>query len=229
MIIFGFLYAEVFGVEFEELGIHIHPILFSPAKDQELMLKFAIFIGVAHMGFGMLLNIINKLLEKEKIEALFSALKLWIFLGGVYVVFSGFKTTLLYPLLASVALLPLEPIIKERNIKAMGHGLFETFETFLKFLSNTISYGRIFALALVHTGLCLTVLMIADMMPNILLKFAVIGFGGFAVLLMESLIVFLHTLRLHLYEWFSKFYSGEGKEFKPFKFERIYTEVKTWR
>ena len=223
--IFGFLYAEAFGVELEELGIHLHPILFSPSKDQETMLKFAIFIGVAHMGLGMLINIVNKLLEKEKIEAIFTALKLWIFVGGVYVVFSGFKTPIRYPLLISFVLLPLEPMIKERKIKAIGHGLIETLETVLKFLSNTISYGRIFALALVHAGLCLAVLMIADMMPNILLKYLVIIFGGFVVLVMESLMVFLHTLRLHLYEWFTKFYSGEGKEFKPFKFERMYTEL----
>jgi len=41
--------------------------------------------------------------------------------------------------------------------------------------------------------------------------------GNIFVLALEGLIVFIHTLRLHFYEWFSKFYKGTGTEFNPFK------------
>jgi V/A-type H+-transporting ATPase subunit I len=45
------------------------------------------------------------------------------------------------------------------------------------------------------------------------------------VIALEVLIVLIHTLRLHFYEWFSKFYQGNGTEFKAFKQNFVYTEV----
>ena len=53
----------------------------------------------------------------------------------------------------------------------------------------------------------------------------VIVFGNIFVLALEGLIVFIHTLRLHFYEWFSKFYAGTGTEFNPFKQKFIHTNV----
>ncbi|MEM2874774.1 MAG: V-type ATP synthase subunit I [Candidatus Hadarchaeales archaeon] len=42
---------------------------------------------------------------------------------------------------------------------------------------------------------------------------------------LNSLGAFVHTLRLHFAEFFSKFYEGGGEEFKPFKAKRIFTRV----
>jgi V/A-type H+-transporting ATPase subunit I len=53
----------------------------------------------------------------------------------------------------------------------------------------------------------------------------IIIFGNIFVLGLEGLLVFIHTLRLHFYEWFSKFYMGTGTEFKPIKQKHIYTDV----
>jgi V/A-type H+-transporting ATPase subunit I len=39
----------------------------------------------------------------------------------------------------------------------------------------------------------------------------------FIILPLEGLLSFLNTLRLHWVEWFSKFYTGDGKEFLPLK------------
>ena len=50
--------------------------------------------------------------------------------------------------------------------------------------------------------------------------------GNIFVIAFEGLIVFIHTLRLHFYEWFSKFYGGTGKEFHPYKQNFVYTDIK---
>ena len=38
--------------------------------------------------------------------------------------------------------------------------------------------------------------------------------GNIGIMLIEGLIVYIQTIRLHLYEWFPKWYVGEGIEFK---------------
>jgi vacuolar-type H+-ATPase subunit I/STV1 len=43
--------------------------------------------------------------------------------------------------------------------------------------------------------------------------------GTAMVMFIEGLVVFIHDLRLHWVEWFSKFYSGEGIIFIPYKFK----------
>ncbi|MEJ2296306.1 MAG: V-type ATPase 116kDa subunit family protein [Candidatus Lokiarchaeota archaeon] len=58
---------------------------------------------------------------------------------------------------------------------------------------------------------------------------ALIG-SNVSVILLEGLLVFIHDLRLHFYEFFSKFYQGSGIEFKSFvmneEYSKIYFEVK---
>ncbi|MEM3769305.1 MAG: V-type ATPase 116kDa subunit family protein, partial [Nitrososphaerales archaeon] len=36
------------------------------------------------------------------------------------------------------------------------------------------------------------------------------------IIIFEGMLAFLHTLRLHWIEWFTKFYTGKGKPFQPF-------------
>jgi V/A-type H+/Na+-transporting ATPase subunit I len=103
--------------------------------------------------------------------------------------------------------------------------LFEGGDFLTRLLSNTISYSRILALLMAHWALLLVTYTVAGLVNppdspttlGFILAGVIIVFGNIFVLALEGLIVFIHTLRLHFYEWFSKFYVGTGTEFNPFK------------
>ena len=100
----------------------------------------------------------------------------------------------------------------------------EGLEFVLALLSNTISYGRIVALNAVHAILSVLIL---EPFVGFGSVFWIVGIvlGTVLVGLLEGILSFIHTLRLHWVEWFSKFYSGTGKEFKPFESERKFTQT----
>ena len=93
---------------------------------------------------------------------------------------------------------------------------FELFEVLLSYFSNTLSFIRIGAFAVSHASMMEVVLMLGkaeSSSPN----WVVIVLGNLFVICLEGLIVGIQVLRLEYYEMFSRFYSGSGREFKPFK------------
>ncbi|MHA1594021.1 MAG: V-type ATP synthase subunit I [Candidatus Baldrarchaeia archaeon] len=115
-------------------------------------------------------------------------------------------------------------------------GVSEAIDFLLSLLSHTVSYARIFALNLIHgvlSQICATMIpgfwiYVHTYIPvhgHYGIQVSIVGIiaGTLIILMLEALIAFLHTLRLHWVEWFSKFYIGEGKEFLPFKSERLFT------
>ena len=92
--------------------------------------------------------------------------------------------------------------------------LFELFEVLLSYITNTISFVRVGAFALNHAGMMLAVYILAQTAAGTHNP-VVLVLGNILVIGLEGLIVGIQVLRLEFYEIFSRFYSGEGKEYKP--------------
>jgi V/A-type H+-transporting ATPase subunit I len=99
----------------------------------------------------------------------------------------------------------------------------------IEMLSNTISYSRLGIMLLVHAALLVTVI---DSFESLGLTsgggYAVLIGGNIGIMLIEGLIVYIQTIRLHLYEWFPKWYIGEGVDFKRLVPKMLYSKF-VWR
>jgi V/A-type H+-transporting ATPase subunit I len=86
------------------------------------------------------------------------------------------------------------------------------FERIPGFLSNTISYMRLAILLTVHAALLIALNLFFAHPLYVAVPMVILL--NLLVIIMEALIVFIQTLRLHLYEWFTKFYEGSGRLFQ---------------
>jgi V/A-type H+/Na+-transporting ATPase subunit I len=91
----------------------------------------------------------------------------------------------------------------------------------IEILSNVISYTRIGIMLLVHSALLVTVNESYESGGGL----AVLIGGNIGIMLIEGLIVYIQTIRLHLYEWFPKWYKGEGVEFKKLIPNKVYSNL----
>lgn len=89
----------------------------------------------------------------------------------------------------------------------------------IEMLSNTISYSRLGIMLLVHAALLVTVNDSFEHGGG----YAVLIGGNIGIMMIEGLIVYIQTIRLHLYEWFPKWYVGDGQEFKKIVPRMLYS------
>lgn len=97
-------------------------------------------------------------------------------------------------------------------------------------LSHTISYSRIGIMLLVHAALLLTVNNAYVQLGGIGSPgaLAIIIGGNLGIMIIEGLIVYIQSLRLHLYEFFTKWYDGGATPFKKLVPEMIYNKL-VWK
>ena len=93
-------------------------------------------------------------------------------------------------------------------------------------LAHTISYARLGIMLLVHAALLLTVNNAFTSLGGIESGAAIVMIigGNLGIMMIEGLIVYIQSLRLHLYEFFTKWYVGGAEPFKQIRPELIYNQ-----
>ncbi|MDH3452909.1 MAG: ATPase, partial [Gammaproteobacteria bacterium] len=74
--------------------------------------------------------------------------------------------------------------------------------------------------ALAHAGLSTAVITLADLAEGWWLKVPILLLGNIVVVALEGLVVSIQTTRLVMFEFFRRFYTGEGSSFKPLSLPR---------
>ena len=205
----------------------------------------AIGFGMILILVTMILNIINAAKSKDKERLLFdtNGIAGLVFYGSVTAVLALFMAgkalpaTLVLVIMFGLPLLLMafkEPLVhllekkkhkvEEENEQEHKEGIvmffvqmfFEMFEVLLSYFSNTLSFVRIGAFAVSHAAMMEVVLMLAGAENGGTGNLLVIILGNLFVCGLEGLIVGIQVLRLEYYEMFSRFYKGNGREFKPY-------------
>ena len=243
-VIWGFVYNSFFGFEgffpYEAL-IHAKDDMTTLPGLGSLNTVFvlAIAFGMFMILINIILGIINAVKQNDKENIWFSqnAVAGLVFYGAIVVLifmvmngYGGLNTLL--PILLVLIVAGLIGIFLKEMLGRMASGkkpaieggkgmffvqaFFETFETVLSFLSNTLSYVRIGAYAVSHVAMMQVVMMLAGAENGGSANIIVVIAGNAFVAAMEGLMVAIQVLRLEYYEMFSRFYKGNGREFKPF-------------
>ncbi|UCH37362.1 MAG: hypothetical protein JSV76_06720 [Candidatus Bathyarchaeota archaeon] len=230
-IFWGFLFGEFFGPS----GL-LHPISlgnlgpfyfggFEPTQEPMKMVRFAVLVGVVHLGLGMILRVVNEIKKHHMkhvpvslgwLWLLFGGFLMWVYWGGISNIAAWFDEGIF--MFVGFVLLPLVMIIVSTTlVEGFMEGVGFGVEVFAETLSHTLSYSRLMALGLVHSVMNSLFLVLGGVEHGHfpLLSIPLIAIGTILVMGVEGLIVFIHTLRLHWIEWFSKFYTGEGVLFEP--------------
>ncbi|MDW7660994.1 MAG: V-type ATPase 116kDa subunit family protein [Bacillota bacterium] len=235
---FGFIYDSFFGYEHVISRVIPLPIYFRPIDNINLVLIYAIVVGIVLVYISYLYSIVNKLRLRDIEEGVFGRnginglILLTALLMLVYGMFVGDQIlptiVLEIVILVSVVLLLVKQPLSN---KLLGHqrlideapsayyveGVFNLFETFLGMISNTASFIRVGAFALNHVGLFIAFHTLAEMIGTTTGNIAMFILGNIIIIALEGLVVFIQGLRLFYYELFSKYYSGDGILFTPDK------------
>lgn len=208
-IAFGFLFGSVFSREDLILAVWLRP------------LANPIAILVAALAFGATILIVGMLLQAVQAHWRGEWRLWWGHRVGLLVCYVGLLFTPFEPvglvfvaigaawfLLGSVAL------AEKRNLGRTAGAAGEFVEETLRLSVNTLSFARLGAFALGHAGLSLAVIEIA-LATGPLGYWIVLVLGNAVIIALEGLVVGIQTTRLVLFEFFIRFLTAGGREFKP--------------
>jgi len=137
--------------------------------------------------------------------------------------------------IASMAMMMIGGIMHaKRHPEDGGSAANVVMEVFLgktvESLAHTISYARLGIMLLVHAALLLTVNNAYTELggSSSVGAWAMIIGGNLGIMMIEGLIVYIQSLRLHLYEFFTKWYDGGAQPFRAIRPELIYNQFK-WK
>ena len=232
-VVFGVLTGSWFGANPEKLPSFMKTLaVWDPLNNPVPIMGVCMALGIVHMLSGTIMEMSDNLKAGNIADAIIDQ-------GLVILMFAG-------PLTAGV--LALAGVIPGKvaiwvflavvvgMIVLLGHGaksvpgkmfggLYETYNTVVGWMGDTVSYVRLFALGLATFSVAWVLNTLAFMLKGIapvigvLLMLVLLVVGHTFNVAINLLGAFVHPLRLEYVEFFGKFYEDGGREFSPLRVE----------
>ncbi len=228
--VFGFLFGSLFGIENDAI---LPALWMRPSEGDNLteLMLVSLVIGIVIITLGIVLNIIQSFMKGDKAQALIGQWSLssltffWMLLGLGLLSSKGINLPIPTWLIVVICALPLVLIVSGQlllNHYGKWHGehdmaslLFEPIEILMNLFTNLASFLRVAAFGLAHASLTMVIFILKDMVDSSVINFINVPVQHLFVIALEGMIVTIQCLRLEYYEFFSKFFNGDGKDFVP--------------
>lgn len=235
----GALTGGWFGISGDKLPSFLLKIrLLDPNVKQLTFLSLIVAFGYIQVLFGFIVKMYISFKERDWISAFCDQLT-WVLCMILVPIFILMRRSDAPSFISSIVLIIILLcafvilIFSGREIKnpagRIGTGFFELYSRVTGTFGDTLSYMRLFALGLATGIIASSINVIAGMLwTNPVGKIgavAVLLFGHPFNIVINSLGGFIHSTRLQFVEFFTKFYEGGGKEFRPFRRRHEYITV----
>lgn len=215
--------------------VTIDPIWFNPMDDPMKLLVFSLILGAIHLFVGMGVQAYMYFRDGQAMDAICDIILWYVLLIGLTLFGVGGMIAPAMTMVGKVmSIVGAVGILvtggrKKKGIVGKITGGLGALYGITGYLSDLLSYSRLLALGLA-TGVVAQVINTLGSLAGggvlgaILLTFALV-FGTIFNLAINALGAFVHSCRLQYVEFFGKFYTGGGREFRPFERKTKYVKI----
>lgn len=218
----------------------------NPVKYPMKVMVFSFLLGIIHLFTGLGVLAYNNIkYKKDYLAVIFDVISWYLLVGG------GILALLSMDMMGNIAGFVLPPVYmtvggimaavgaviillftgrsSKNPVIRLAKGAYGLYGI-TGYLSDILSYSRLLALGLA-TGVIATVFnkigsMVGSGVVGVIVFILVFIIGHGVNIGINALGAYVHTNRLQFVEFFGKFYTGGGKEFKPFKINTKHYTVK---
>lgn len=232
-IFWGLVFGSFLG------GIIPLPALITPAEQYNELLVISIIFGIVHMFYALGIKAYLNIRDGKPLDALFDVGFWYMALTGgiiyllaiVMTIPSILKTIAFIIMIAGMAGIILTGGRDASSIGGKAAGGLYSLYGISSYVGDFVSYSRLMALGLSGGFIASAINMMVDMLVSkgiLGIVFAIVVFlvGQAFNIFLSLLSAYVHTIRLTYVEFFGKFYEGGGKEFKLFRNNPKYINLK---
>ncbi len=238
-VVIGMFFGGYFGISMSEMPKFLQDLqAFDPIGNPLPVFYLALSLGVVQIMTGMVLKIFSEAKNGQLANGLLDQGP-WLLLFTLLIVYGA--NAFGYLAIAEERIMILIYLAIAFVILASGRtgktilgkiqmSLLSVYNS-INYLSDILSYSRLLALGLATSALAFAVNLIAgivyEMIPYVgaILAVLVLIVGHLFTLVINTLGSFIHSARLQFVEFFGKFITGTGREFKPLTRKESYVSL----